>query len=71
MTKASVDAYTGAGNPPFCEMTVTAASSQSTPPPLAMDVELEGPNPPQIMQLERKAENVSAQAPPANSRQAV
>ena len=54
MTKASVDAYTGAGKPPFCEMTVKAASSQSTPPHLAMDVELEGTRPP---------ENLSIQAP--------
>ena len=39
-------------------MTVEAASSQSTPPPLAMSVELEGPKPPIIMQL---AENVPIQ----------
>ena len=52
-------------------MTVEAAYSQSTPPPLAMEVELEGPKPPQIMKLERKARNVPAQAPPAKSRQAV
>ena len=62
MTKASVDAYTGAGKAPFCEMTVTAASSQSTPPPLAMDVELEGQRPTITMQLQRKAENVPIQA---------
>ena len=43
-------------------MTVEAASSQSTPPPLAMDVELKGPTPPIIMQLERKAENIPIQA---------
>ena len=52
-------------------MTVTAASSQSTPPHLAMDVELEGPKPPKRMKLERKVKNVSAQPPPANSRQAI
>ena len=52
MTKASVDAYTGAGKSPFCEITMTTASSQSTP--LAMDVELEGTRPP---------ENLSIQAP--------
>ena len=46
--KVIVDAYTGAGKPPFCEMTVEAASSHSTPPHLAMSVELEGPRPPKI-----------------------
>ena len=44
-------------------MTVTAASSQSTPPHFAIDVKLEGPKPSIIMQLERKAENLSIQAP--------
>ena len=43
-------------------MTVTAASSQSTPPPLAMEVELEGPRPPKIMILKRQAENLSIPA---------
>ena len=43
-------------------MTVEAASSQSTPPSLAMEVELEGPRPPKIMLLERRAENPSIQA---------
>ena len=62
MTKTSVDAYTGAGKPPFCEMTVKAASSKSTPPHLAMDVELEGPRPPKIMILKRQANNISIQA---------
>ena len=70
MTKASVDAYTGAGKPPFCEMIVEAASSQSTPPHLAMDVELEGPRPPKIMILKRQAKNLSIQAPEEHELQA-
>ena len=36
-------------------MTVTAASSQTTPPHLAMDVELKGTRPPKIMNLEIQA----------------
>ena len=43
-------------------MTVTAASSQSTPPHLAIDVKLEGPRPPKIMILKRQAENLSIKA---------
>ena len=69
--KASVDQYTGIGKPPSCEMMVTAASSESTPSALAMEVELIGPKPAKIMKLEQRAENVSIQAPPTSSCQAI
>ena len=67
VTKASVDLYTGTGKPPSCEMMVTPASSESTPPDLAMEVELIGPKLAKIMKLEQRAENVSIQAPPTSS----
>ena len=67
VSKASVDKYTGQNKPPSCEITVAAASSESNPPDLAMEVELVGPKPAKIMKLEQQAENVSTQAPSTTS----
>ena len=69
MSKASVDCYTGKGKPPHSEIVVTAASSQSTPPDLNMDVQLDGAKPPKVIQLERKAENPPSTTPPSSTQQ--
>ena len=72
MSKASVDGYTIEGEPHHSKIMVTAASSQSTPPDLNMDVQLNGAKPPNdIIQLERKAENPISTTPPSNAAQHV
>ena len=55
MKRADIEAYTGVGKPPHCEMTLRAADG-STPPVLTLPVTLTGVKQPTTITLERVAE---------------
>ena len=52
MKRADIEAYTGVGKPPYCEMTLRAADG-STPPDLTLPVTLIGVKQPTTITLER------------------
>ena len=57
MKRADIEAYTGVGKPPYCEMTLRAAMPiGSTPPDLTLPVTLTGVKQPSTITLERVAE---------------
>ena len=57
MTRAAVEQYTGYGYPPYCEMTLRAATDDdTTPPDLTLPVTLTGVEQPTTIILERVAE---------------
>ena len=59
MSRSDIIGYTGEGMPPFCEMTLIAVSSKTTPPDLQFTVILDGfDTPNNTLQLTRKAEIV-------------
>ena len=59
MKRADIEAYTGVGKPPYCEMTLRAAAMSddgSTSPDLTLPVTLTGLEQPTTIILERVAE---------------
>ena len=58
MHRADVEGYTGEGSPPHIEMMITAASNKTTPPDLTVEAKLKGVQEPNIINLEKKAQNV-------------
>ena len=56
--KATIEGYTGEGEPPHIEMMITATSDQTTPPDLTVEAKLQGVNEPNIIKLEIEAQNV-------------
>ena len=52
MKRADIEAYTGVGKPPHCEMTLRTAD-RSTPPDLTLPVTLNGVKQPTTITLER------------------
>ena len=59
MSRSDIIDYTGEGMPPFCEMTLKAVPSKTTPPNLQFTVTLDGfRTPNNTLQLTRKAEFV-------------
>ena len=66
MKRADIEAYTGGGKPPYCEMTLRAADG-STPPDLTLPVTLTGVRQPTTITLERVAETTDGVVrPPLN-----
>ena len=60
MSRSDIIGYTGEGMPPFCEMTLRAVPSKTTPPDLQFTVILDGFDAlNNTFQLTRKAEVVS------------
>ena len=57
MKRADIEAYTGVGKPPYCEMTLRAADG-STPPDLTLPVTLTGLKQPTTITLERVVADV-------------
>ena len=55
VSRKNVEQYTGVGKPPYCEMTLRAASD-STPPDLTLPVTLTGVKQPTTIILEREHE---------------
>ena len=55
MNRADIEAYTGVGKPPYCEM-ILRATDGSTPPDLTLPVTLTGVRQPTTITLERAAE---------------
>ena len=58
MTTAAVEQYTGEGEPPYCEMTLRATDSKTTPPDLTVEANLKGVQKPAIIKFEKEAQNV-------------
>ena len=58
MTTAAVEQYTGEGEPPYCEMTLRATDSKTTPPHLTVEANLKGVQKPAIVKFEKEAQNV-------------
>ena len=56
VSRNDVEQYTGKGEPPYCEMTLRAASD-STPPDLTLPVTLTGVKQPTTIILEREAQS--------------
>ena len=56
--KATIEGYTGEGSPPHIEMIITAASDKTTPPDLMFEAKLKGVNEPNIILIEKEAQNV-------------
>ena len=57
MKRADIEAYTGVGKPPYCEMTLRAAAmSDGSTPDLTLPVTLTGVKQPTTITLERAAE---------------
>ena len=60
MSRKDIIGYTGVDTPPFCEMTLRAVPSKTTPPDLQFIVILDGfVTPNNMLQLTRKAEIVT------------
>ena len=63
MSRGDLIGYTGEGIPPFCEMTLRAVPSKTTPPDLQFTVILDGfQTPNNTLRLTRKAEIVPSVA---------
>ena len=59
MPTAAVKQYTGDGEPPYCEMTLRATDSRTTPPDLTVEANLKGvQTEPNIIKFEKEARNV-------------
>ena len=58
VSRAAVEGYTGAGEPPCIVMTLTAVSNETTPPDLSLPVTLTGLDhfQPSVITLKRKGE---------------
>ena len=67
MTTAAVEQYTGEGEPPYYEMTLEAASDETTPPDLTLSVTLTGGKQPTTITLERRAADPSLPPLPDSS----
>ena len=54
MSRANVEGYTGEGEPPYCEMTVSNANTMITPPDLHIVATINGIS----IEIKKEAQNV-------------
>ena len=58
MSRADVEGYTGEGEPPYCEMTISNANTKITPPDLHIVATINGIKNSANIEIKKEAQNV-------------